>query len=503
MKKLTPFLLLTAFMLCIHSSCYKEDEADFDSNAIAFGDEIAGDYSPEPDPVSGEEYADFVENPFISVSDQPLSTFSIDADGAAYANIRRMLNDGYLPPAGAVRVEEMINYFQYDYPDRSSGHPLSVNTEVGACPWNTEHKLIQIGVKGQEISYEELPAFNLVFLIDVSGSMGSKDKLPLLRDGFDLLLDQMRDQDRIAIVTYAGSDRVALESTSGKDKSKIRKALKNLESGGSTAGEAGILRAYQIAQENFVEGGNNRIIIATDGDFNVGISNREELVDLIEAKREEANIFLTVLGFGTGNYREATLEQMANKGNGTFEYIDNIDQAEKVFVNEFGKLYTVAKDVKIQIEFNPAVVKSYRLIGYENRVLATEDFEDDTKDAGELGVGQNVTALYEVVLSERTSLARTVPLQVDFRYKLPNSSSSNLIELEAVDDNLSWEETSENYRFIAAVAAFGMLIRDSQYAGTATYDDVLKWVDGARNYDLYGYKKEFKDLVSEAKKLDQ
>lgn len=455
----------------------------------------------EIDPAAGENYEDFVENPFVEVNQEPISTFSIDADGGAYANIRRFLTkDNSLPPKGAVRVEEMINYFTFDYPETDGTHPFSITNEVGGCPWNTDHKLIQIGIKGKTTPKEQLPAANLVFLIDVSGSMSSDDKLPLLKEGFKLLVEELRPQDKVAIVTYAGAWGTVLEATSGDEKDKINSAINALSSGGGTNGEGGINGAYEIAQQNFVEGGNNRIIVATDGDFNIGRSSVEEIIDLIEEKRE-TGIFLTTLGFGTGNYNDAMLERLANNGNGTYQYIDGIEQARKVFIHDFGQLYSVAKDVKIQVEFDSTVVAAYRLIGYENRVLNNEDFEDDTKDAGELGNGQTVTAIYEIKLVPRPSYLGTLPLRVDFRYKQPDSDVSQLVEIQAIDEEKTWANTSESFRFTAAVAAFGMLLRDSEYVGNSTYDEVKNWANTARSFDPNGYRSEFITLIDKAKGL--
>ncbi|MEZ4885969.1 MAG: VWA domain-containing protein [Chitinophagales bacterium] len=487
-------LLLCLFLTAVLFSCDTDFKEDFTVDSI-------GNVGILED-TGGENYDAIVENPFVLTTEESTSTFSIDADGGAYANVRRYLNDGILPPPNAVRTEELINYFEYDYPEPTleDPHPLAIVTEVGACPWTPAHKLIKIGIKGKNIPTENLPPANMVFLIDVSGSMSASNKLPLLKEGFKLLAEELRAEDNVAIVTYAGKAGVALPSTSGSQKSKIIKAIDELGAGGSTAGSEGILTAYEIAEENFVVGGNNRVLLASDGDFNVGITSKEDLIKLIEEQREKG-IFLTTLGFGSGNLNDANMEQLANNGNGTYEYIDDISQARKVFVEEFGKLYTVAKDVKVQIDFDPILVKKYRLIGYENRVLDNQDFEDDKKDAGELGSNQTVTAFYEVELIPRTSYLGIVPLNVRFRYKLPDSDVSELMVIKAIDYEKEWEEGSENYRFAASVASFSLLLRDSQYKGETSYDRILEWASDATNYDPNGYRFDFLDLIEKAKKL--
>ncbi|MCX2740964.1 vWA domain-containing protein [Pontibacter anaerobius] len=463
-----------------------------------------------------ENYAHLKESTFQDAKKSPLSTFSIDVDRASYSNVRRFLNNGQKPPVDAVRIEEMVNYFTYDYPQPTGEDPFSVTTELSACPWNQENQLLHIGLQGKEIPTDNLPPSNLVFLLDVSGSMASPDKLPLLKSGLNLLVDQLRPQDRVAIVVYAGAAGLVLPSTPGNHKDKILQALDQLEAGGSTAGGAGINLAYQVAQENFRKGGNNRIILATDGDFNVGVSSDGELNRLIEQKRE-TGIFLTVLGFGTGNLKDSRMEQLADKGNGNYAYVDNILEAKKVFINEFGgTLFTIAKDVKLQLEFNPAKVKAYRLIGYENRTLQSEDFNDDKKDAGELGAGHTVTALYEIVpvgakgtatgavdklkyqqtqLNKQPSTTDEI-LTLKLRYKEPEGSKSKLISTTVSDKALDAGNTSDNFRFAAAVASFGMLLRDSEFKGNATYAQVLELVQGALGKDAEGYRAEFIRLVN-------
>ena len=470
------------------------------------------------DEFNTEGYSTIHENGFKDVKINPLSTFSIDVDAASYSNVRRFINNGQTPPIDAVRIEEMINYFTYQYPQPKNEHPFSINYEVAECPWNKENKLLHIGLQGKEIPTDNLPPSNLVFLIDVSGSMGSPNKLPLLKSAFKLLVNELRPNDRVAIVVYAGASGLVLPSTTGKEKDKIIDALDRLHSGGSTAGAAGLKLAYKVAEENFMEEGNNRIILATDGDFNIGQSSNAEMERLIEEEREKG-IFISVLGFGMGNYKDDKMEIIADKGNGNYAYIDNIQEAQKVFVNEFGgTLFTIAKDVKIQIEFNPVKVKEYRLVGYENRLLNEEDFDNDKIDAGELGSGHTVTALYELVISnpeatekDRLKYQTTVIndkattsnelATIKFRYKKPDGVKSQLIEEIVIDNTNTIEETSENFRFSAAVAEFGMLLRDSEYLKDCTYDDMIQLAQNSKGKDEEGYRGEFIRLVKTAKIL--
>ena len=473
-------------------------------------------------PYNTESYAEINENEFKSVSDAPLSTFSIDVDRASYANVRRFIQDGQRPPADAVRIEEMINYFPYQWGDVAGEHPFAVTTEVTQAPWKPENRLVRIGLHAESIDTEDLPPSNLVFLLDVSGSMNSQDKLPLLKKAFTLLVDQVREQDRVAIVVYAGAAGLVLPSTPGSEKDEILAALEKLEAGGSTAGGAGIKLAYDVARKNHIDGGNNRVILATDGDFNVGASSDEAMVKLIEKERESGT-FLTVLGFGTGNLKDSKMEQIADHGNGNFAYIDGLLEARKVLVEEMGgTLLTLAKDVKLQIEFNPARVAGYRLIGYENRLLADEDFNDDTKDAGELGAGHTVTALYEVVPAGVGMPGGSVdPLRyqdqpdppepaiapsafademmyVKVRYKDPDGDRSTLLQ-QPVFDRI--DTPSADFRFAAAVAGFGMLLRDSEYAGALTLDDIVSLAEEGRGDDPRGYRGEFIRLVETARDI--
>ena len=468
------------------------------------------------DQFNTEEYGHRSENQWQSPRRQPLSTFSIDVDAASYSNVRRFLREGSLPPKDAVRVEEMINYFRYDYPNPRGEHPFSVTTELGRAPWNPSHRLALIGLQGQRMSLGELPPNNLVFLIDVSGSMNSPDKLPLLKSAFRLLVNELRDEDRVAIVVYAGAAGLVLPLTTGDHKSQILEAIDRLEAGGSTAGGAGIQLAYQVARDNFFAEGNNRVILATDGDFNVGVSSDGGLIRMIEERRQDG-VFLTVLGFGTGNLKDSKMEQLANKGNGHYAYVDDLLEAKKVFVQELGAtLYTIAKDVKLQVEFNPARVKSYRLVGYENRLLADRDFNDDTKDAGEMGAGHSVTALYEIVPVDGdggTDDGAVDPLRyqdrpkptgssdwftVKLRYQQPQGSASRLFERVVRNDAGA---QSADFRFASAVASFGMLLRDSEHKGQATFSSVLALARGARGADEEGYRAEFIRLVETAATL--
>lgn len=457
-----------------------------------------------------EEYAKLSENQFKKVEINPLSTFSIDVDKAGYSNIRRMINNGEDIPFDAVKVEEMVNYFDYNYPQPKDEHPFSINTEVAKTPWNAQTELVRIGLQGKEYANEELPASNLTFLIDVSGSMNSSNKLPLLKSAFKLLINQLREKDKVSIVVYAGAAGVVLPPTNGHQKEKILAALNNLEAGGSTAGGAGIKLAYKLAEKNFRKNGNNRVILATDGDFNVGASSDSAMEKLIEKKRE-SGVFLSVLGFGMGNYKDSKLETLADKGNGNHAYIDTMQEAQKVFGKEFGDtLYTIAKDVKIQVEFNPTKVQAYRLIGYENRLLADEDFIDDTKDAGELGSGHTVTALYEVIpvgvnsnyIKEIAPLKYTATnsntgysdelFTVKFRYKKPDGEKS--IEMVHTQFDVV-SKMSQDFNFASAVALFGLQLRKSQFTNNATKENVISLAELGRKTDKHGYRAEFIRLV--------
>ncbi len=469
-----------------------------------------------------EAYDRIYENAFLSAVDHPLSTFAIDVDTASYANTRRFLANGTLPPAGAVRIEELINYFHYDYPSPQGELPFSVNVSAATCPWQAEHRLVRIGLKGREVAEEDRPASNIVFLLDVSGSMSDWNKLPLVKSSLLMLLDRLDARDRIAIVVYAGSSGLVLPSTSAAHRHSIGSSLNNLTAGGSTNGGSGIQLAYDVAAANFIEGGVNRVILCTDGDFNVGMTNQSSLVRLIEQKAE-SGVFLSVLGFGMGNYKDSTVEKLADCGNGNYAYIDSQAEAEKVLVRQMtGTLITIAKDVKIQVDFNPAHVEAYRLIGYENRLLDEEDFEDDQKDAGEIGAGHTVTALYEIVPTGSLSGGiasgidpskyQTTPqfsdeassgelLTVRLRYKAPDGTDSQRFDIPIPDEPVPFEQASADFRFAAAVASFGMLLRDSQHRGNVTYSDVYAMASDARGFDPHEYRAEFLELVRQAADL--
>ncbi len=521
MNTLKPFLLGAVFLF-LYASCNQAE--NMNSRQLELSPVLAKT-APNAESstiasATGEDYANIVENNFLAATDNPLSTFSVDVDEAAYSNVRRYLQNGSMPPAGAVRTEEMINYFDYDYKGPENDNPFSVNTETANCPWNSKHRLIHIGLKGKEIPAEDLPAVNIVFLVDVSGSMDEPNKLPYVQASMKMLADQLRKQDKMAIVAYAGEAGIILPATNGDQKSTLKEGISNMKAGGSTAGGEGIKLAYKIARENFLLNGNNRVILATDGDFNVGVSSEDELVRLIEKERE-SNIFLTVLGFGTGNYQDNKMQQLADKGNGNHAYIDNLNEAKKVLVKEFGStLFTIAKDVKIQVEFNPKKVQSYRLIGYENRMLQKEDFNNDKKDAGEIGAGHTVTALYEVIpvgvkdefttgvdkLKYQTASANTFYtgnelMTIKLRYKKPEGNISKLIVKPVNDNSSSVENSSDNFRFSAAVASFGMLLRSSAYKQNTSYEKVIQLAASSTGKDANGYRSEFIQLVKAAEKI--
>ena len=467
-----------------------------------------------------ENYAHVAENAFSNVVDQPLSTFSIDVDTASYSNARRFLNDGSRPPKDAIRIEEWLNYFSYDYPEPVAREPFSVTSEVSACPWNGSHRLVRLGLKSQALSQAETPARNLVFLLDVSGSMMPENKLPLLKRGLSLLAENLRPKDTISIVVYAGASGLALPATSGAERGRVLDALGRLEAGGSTNGGDGIRLAYATARQHFVQGGINRVLLATDGDFNVGTSSEGELQRLIEEERK-SGVFLTVLGFGDGNVKDSTMEMLADKGNGNYAYIDSLAEARKVLVREAGStLITVAKDVKLQVEFNPSQVASYKLIGYENRLLAKEDFNDDKKDAGELGAGHAVTALYEVVpKGEKAAPAKVDPLKyqtlptpaaaaannelltVNIRYKQPSSNVSSKFSRVVVDAGLALDQSSADFRFSAAVAEAALVLRGAPESSGASLEGARRLAEGALGADLSGDRHEFVSLLAKARAL--
>ncbi|MBK8416471.1 MAG: von Willebrand factor type A domain-containing protein [Bacteroidetes bacterium] len=505
---------------------YKKSEAEESISLNQFFDQGVRSRAPNSlnavsETFNTEQYDHMPENDFHATTDSPLSTFSIDVDPASYANVRRFINSGNLPPVDAVRIEEMINYFSYDYPEPKTNEPFSIITEHSTCPWNKDHQLVSIALQAKKIPMSQLPPSNLVFLLDVSGSMNSEDKLPLLKKSIGLLTNQLRSTDKVAIVVYAGNAGLVLPATSGNDKATILQALDQLSAGGSTAGGAGIQLAYKIALENFIPNGNNRVILATEGDFNVGVSSDGELVRIIEEKRA-TGIFLTVLGFGTGNLKDSRMEKLADKGNGNYAYIDNIMEANKVLVKEAGgTLFTLAKDVKLQIEFNPQYVKAYKLIGYENRILQHRDFNDDKKDAGDLGSGHTVTALYEIVPAgsdaefskvdplkyqptQKLNTSNDEMLTVKFRYKDPQSETSKLItRVLAAKKVTSLDNASMNLRFAAAVAGFGLILRDSEHKGNADFKMVTSLARSAKGTDHSGDRAAFIQMVETAALLKE
>ena len=531
------FLALTIIMAILLSSCAKDrkqGEVTYDTKTTATTEQArmsantATTAMPQATPAPGEEespfntesYSHLDENPFLDVAHAPLSTFSIDVDTASYSNTRRFLKDGQLPPKDAVRIEELVNYFSYDYPQPVGNAPFSVTAEISEAPWNPQHRLVHIGLQGKRIPMENLPPANLVFLIDVSGSMNEPNKLPLVKSSLKTLTEQLNARDRVAIVVYAGTSGLVLPSTTGDRKGEILAAIDRLEAGGSTNGGEGIQLAYKIAQENFIKNGTNRVILATDGDFNVGTTSEGDLVRLIEQKRE-SGVFLSVLGFGKGNVKDSTMEKLADKGNGNYAYIDTMNEARKVLGEQVGgTLFTIAKDVKIQVEFNPKQVAAYRLIGYENRLLRDQDFNDDKKDAGDIGAGHTVTALYEIVpFGQRYENPGVDPLKyqqpaqasemansnemmtVKLRYKEPNANESKLISVSLADSKGKLDSASENFKFASAVAEFGMLLRDSKYKADASYNKVLELARQSVGNDLQGYRSEFIQLVDTARLL--
>lgn len=499
----------------------RQKSSRYDKNQIMAMPSIAYASDWEIQNFNTEGYTTIHENEFLATTNNPLSTFSIDVDAASYSNMRRFINSGQKPPKDAVRIEEMINYFNYDYPQPKSRDPFSISTELSVCPWNEKHLLLHIGLQGKEIATDNLPSSNLVFLIDVSGSMNAPNKLPLLKSAFKMLVKKLRPDDYVSIVVYAGAAGLVLPPTVGSNKETIIRALDQLSAGGSTAGGAGLKLAYRTAQTHFVKGGNNRIILATDGDFNIGASSNAEMERLIEIERDNG-IFMTVLGFGMGNYKDDKMEIIADKGNGNYDYIDNLQEARKVLVNEFGgTLFTIAKDVKIQVEFNPANVQAYRLIGYENRKLKNEDFNNDEKDAGELGAGHTVTAMYEIIpVGVKSDFIHPVDnlkyqkketgkkagvseelLTLKLRYKEPDGNTSKLIIKTVQNKPIELQKTSDNFRWSAAVAGFGMLLRESPFMGNTSIKSVLQMARHAKGEDQFGYRMEFLKLVESSEFL--
>ena len=518
--------IVVASLMGTGCSSTKLDTAKLDTAACSA---LPSQAPPYDDPAQNywpghntEAYDRIVENPFLAVGQNPLSTFSIDVDTAAYSNMRRFLNQGMLPPPDAVRIEELVNYFAYDYvPPEDKETPFAAHVTIAGCPWRPEHRLARIGIKGWAMPPPERPPSNFVFLLDVSGSMGVGNKLPLVKQAIRMLVEQLDERDRVAMVVYAGASGLVLPSTPCDNKEVILAALDGLESGGSTNGGAGIQLAYDVAVQNSLEDGVNRVVLASDGDFNVGVTNRGDLTRLIEDKAK-SGVFLTVLGFGMGNFKDATMEELADLGNGNYAYIDTRNEAKKVLVDQMqGTLVTIAKDVKIQVEFNPAQVSAYRLIGYENRMLRAEDFNDDTKDAGEIGAGHTVTALYELAPAgakldtpavDTPKYRQVQPLAKEaasgecftlkLRYKEPDGDVSTKLGFAVTDAGLSYAQADADFKFSAAVAGFGMLLRDSQHKGSVTHDAVLELAREGQGQDRHGYRQAFLELVKKAKAIE-
>lgn len=487
-------LISLAMTLVLMSGCSKELGLGgiFDSSAGPDAMEVP------PETEGGDKYEEYADNPFIKTADQNKSTFSVDADGASYANMRRYIMSGALPPIPSVRIEEFLNYFTFDYKNPTDGNKVALNAESSVCPWNKEHRLIRLGLKGQSIAESAMPEANFVFLIDVSGSMNSNDKLPLLKSGLKTLVDQLKPTDRISIVTYSGKVKRILESTLVSDASKIKSAISSLTASGSTAGGAAMKMAYEEALANYIDGGNNRVIMGTDGDFNVGVTSTDELVEMVQDYAEKG-IYLTICGFGRGNLNDSMMESISNHGNGTYEYVATEDDMTKVFVNERSEFLAVANDTKIQITFDKDKIESYRLIGYENRVLNNEDFENDAKDAGEIGAGQTITALYEVVPLEKGSADEGVLAVFDVRYKKALGEESVALSLDVVPTDAS--ALSSEFSFAAGVAAYGMLLRESPYKGEATYVMARELAEEGLEFDQYGYRADFVDVIKAAETI--
>jgi len=491
MKHIFPSPISSAAIVMMTVSCMS---SDFDK----YYEDI--NYSgTSQNPAGGDRYEKYEDNPFIETSENNVSTFSVDADGASYANMRRyIVDEKRLPDRSSVRIEEFLNYFTFEYDEPSDGKNVAINAEVSGCPWNKEHKLIRLGLKGKQVKEEDIPAANYVFLIDVSGSMNTSDKISLLKQGLMTLVDHLRPDDRVSIITYSGNVTKLLESTLAGDSEVIKEAIRKLVASGATAGGEAMKMAYEEAIANYIEGGNNRIIMGMDGDFNVGVTDIDTLVEMVESYAEKG-IYLTICGFGRGNLNDAMMEKVSNRGNGTYEYIDSEGEMTKVFVNERAKFYSVANDSKIRVTFNKDAVKSYRLIGYENRTMSGEDFDDDRKDAGEIGAGQTITALYEIIPAEGYNPDMTVCGTFDLKYKETTDADSSIqISIDITDNG---GEMSENTSFAAGVAAFGMILRKSPYRGEATFDMAGQLAKDGMSFDPYGYRREFIDIIGKAKNL--
>lgn len=487
MKKIIVALSVMALLASCDVGYYDMDGMYYRNSAMMLNENPGEGEEP-----GGDRFDKIVENPFVETSEEPVSTFSVDADGAAYAYMRRCINDGFLPAANAVRIEEYLNYFTFNYSDPQDGMAVALNAEAGPCPWNNEHRLLRLGIKGKSLEADQIPQANFVFLVDVSGSMSSADKLPLFKQGLITMLDYMRPDDRVAIVTYASGEKLVLQSTSVSQKSSIVKAIKGLAASGSTNGHAGMKMAYEEAEKNFIQGANNRVIMGTDGDFNVGITGTDAICEFVQNYAAKG-IYLTLCGFGSGNLNDGMMEKVSNSGNGTYEYIDSENELTKVFVNERAKFIAVANDCKTQVTFDPEVVKSYRLIGYENRMLQNDDFENDKVDAAEIGAGQTITALYELEMAGEGSIGK-----FDFRYKdaLGEDSKEVSMELPAVTD-----KTSENLQFASSIAAYGLWLRDSQYKGGASLSMAQELAQGSLGEDPYGLRAEYVELLRKAASL--
>ncbi len=493
MKRIYRTLLISASAVIL-AACSAEN---FDYGMVDMPGLDGGYYEPSsPDgPQEGNSFDEITENGFISTKEQNVSTFSIDADGASYAYMRRCLRNGYLPDKNSVRIEEYLNYFTFDYPDPQDDHSVAINAEVGTCPWNPQNKLMRLGIKGKSLKSTQLPDANYVFLIDVSGSMNSDDKLGLLKSGLKTMVGYLKPTDRVSVITYSGSVERILESTLASDAETIRAAVSKLVASGSTAGGEAMKMAYEEALANFIEGGNNRVIMGTDGDFNVGVTSTEQLVEMVQDYASKG-IYLIVCGFGTGNLNDSMMEQISNHGNGTYEYIDSEDELTKVFVNERSKFYSVANDSKVQITFDSTKVEKYRLVGYENRMLSEEDFENDKKDAGEIGAGQTITALYEIVLAE--DYVEGAYATFDFRYKKALGEESLPLSMEIMPSDAETGTMSENFCFAAGVAAYGMVLRNSQYKGLSTYELAFDLVGSGLSYDPHGYRQQLFEMIAAA-----
>ena len=488
-------LIIIAFVVLGVLSCKKGEYDSFYGGYYA-SDAYLGENGAEPT-LQGNDFAEIKENDFVKAGEQNVSTFSVDADGAAYAYMRRCIQNGRLPEANSVRIEEYLNYFTFDYAEPAEGETVAINAEIGDCPWNKEHKLLRLGLKGKSLSANDVPDANYIFLVDVSGSMNGQDRIELLKSGLCNMVDYMKPTDRVAIITYSGSVSKALESTLAKDAGTIKAAIKKLYASGSTAGGAAMKMAYDEAVEHYMPGGNNRIIMCTDGDFNVGVSNTDALVEMVESYLDKG-IYLSIMGFGTGNYQDSKMESLSNHGNGTYTYIDSEEEMMKVFVNERSHFYSVANDTKCQISFKPETVDSYRLIGYENRVMSNEDFDNDKKDAGEIGAGQTVTALYEIIPAAGYTTGAAMA-KFDVRYKFTLGGESRLLSLDVTAPSSG--KVSENFNFAAGIAAYGLSLRNSKYKGQASCTMAYDLVNGVHENDPFGYRARFAELIGKAAKM--